>query len=304
MKRFILIITLFVSVLAAVVAQTDAKAYTVETVPNVRLTDVRRYVSDPSGILTPPARDSINAVCARMEQQSGVEAAVVMLPSIGDEEPFDFAQSLFRHWGIGKKGKDNGVLVLFVMDRRVVRFHTGYGLEGTLTDALCKRIQQRYMVPAFREGNWDKGMVEGVRAMSLVLQDEKPAAHSSGDDDTLAPFLMLLAIVVGSIIIISVVGRESTRCPHCRKRGLHKVSSERLRLSTGRRVIRTTYLCRECGKTVVRDTPIDGDNRGNGAAAATGFILGSMLGGGGRSGGFGGTFGGGDSGGGGASSGW
>ena len=130
MKRFILIITLFVSVLAAVVAQTDAKAYTVETVPNVRLTDVRRYVSDPSGILTPPARDSINAVCARMEQQSGVEAAVVMLPSIGDEEPFDFAQSLFRHWGIGKKGKDNGVLVLFVMDRRVVRFHTGYGLEG------------------------------------------------------------------------------------------------------------------------------------------------------------------------------
>ena len=239
-----------------------------------------------------------------MEQQSGVEAAVVMLPSIGDEEPFDFAQSLFRHWGIGKKGKDNGVLVLFVMDRRVVRFHTGYGLEGTLTDALCKRIQQRYMVPAFREGNWDKGMVEGVRAMSLVLQDEKPAAHSSGDDDTLAPFLMVLAIVVGSIIIISVVGRESTRCPHCRKRGLHKVSSERLRLSTGRRVIRTTYLCRECGKTVVRDTPIDDDNRGNGAAAATGFILGSMLGGGGRSGGFGGTFGGGDSGGGGASSGW
>ena len=64
MKRFILIITLFVSVLAAVVAQTDAKAYTVETVPNVRLTDVCRYVSDPSGILTPPARDSINAVCA------------------------------------------------------------------------------------------------------------------------------------------------------------------------------------------------------------------------------------------------
>lgn len=304
MKRLILMAALFACVLASAVAQDRTQAYTVETVPNVRLADVRQYVSDPSGILTPPARDSINAVCARMERKSGVEAAVVMLPSIGDEEPFDFAQNLFRHWGIGKEGKDNGILVLFVMDRRIVRFHTGYGMEGVLPDALCKRIQQRYMIPAFREGNWDKGMVQGVQALGSIVLKEEMSPDASGDGDSLASFLVVVAIVAGTVILISVVGHESTRCPHCRKRGLRKMGSETLRLSTGKRVIRTTYLCRECGKTVVRDTPIDRDNHGNGTAAATGFLLGSMLGGGGRRGGFGGTFGGGSSGGGGASSGW
>jgi uncharacterized protein len=304
MKRLLVITAFLTAVLASVGAQGKAGAYTVETVPNVRLSDVRQYVSDPSGILSVSARDTINAVCAKVEQKSGVETAVVMLPSIGDADAFDFAQSLFRHWGIGKKAQNNGLLVLFVMDSHIVRFHTGYGLEGMLPDATCKRIQQRYMIPAFREGNWDLGMVQGVRALGSILQNEEPASASDDDEDGFAGFLVLVAIVVGTIIFIVVSGRESTRCPHCHKRSLQKMSSQRLRLSNGLHVIRTTYMCRDCGKIVVRDTPIDNDRRGNGNAAATGFFLGSMLGGGRHGGSFGGTFGGGSTGGGGASSGW
>ena len=125
MKRLILAIFVLAVSLVSAVAQAEPKAYTVETVPNVHVADRRLYVTDPSNILSTPSRDSINAICAQLEQQRGIEAAIVMLPSIGDADVFDFAQSLFRHWGIGKKGKDNGILVLFVMDRHLIRFHTG-----------------------------------------------------------------------------------------------------------------------------------------------------------------------------------
>ena len=292
------------TLLAHIAAQTVANAYTVETVPNVRLSDVRQYVSDPSGILSSSSRDTINAICAQAERRSGVETAVVMLPSIGDADEFDFAQTLFERWGIGKKAKDNGVLVLFVMDKHVIRIHTGYGLEGVLPDAICKRIQQRYMIPAFSEGKWDEGMVEGVRAMGKILQNEEPDATSTKGESDDSGYYIVGAIVVGFILLVVLLRRETTRCPRCRKRQLHKINSEKLRLSTGRRVIRDTYMCLECGEIVHRDTPIDTDNGSDGAAAATGFLLGSMLGGGHRGGSFGGTFGGGSSGGGGASSRW
>ncbi len=81
----------------------EAKQYTLQDVPNVRLSDVRQYVSDPSHILSAPARDSINAVLGRLEASTGIETAVVMLPSIGEADIFNFAHELFRQWGIGKE---------------------------------------------------------------------------------------------------------------------------------------------------------------------------------------------------------
>lgn len=111
----------------------ETKQYTLQDVPNVRLSDVRQYVSDPSHILSAPARDSINAVLGRLEASTGIETAVVMLPSIGEADIFNFGHELFRQWGIGKEKSDNGLLILFVADQRKVRFTVGYGLEGTMT---------------------------------------------------------------------------------------------------------------------------------------------------------------------------
>lgn len=108
----------------------EAKQYTLQDVPNVRLSDVRQYVSDPSHILSTSARDSINAVLGRLEASTGIETAVVMLPSIGEADIFNFGHELFRQWGIGKKKSDNGLLILFVADQRKVRFTVGYGLRA------------------------------------------------------------------------------------------------------------------------------------------------------------------------------
>lgn len=291
--------------IAAVAWATDTKQYAVNDVPNVRLEDVRQYVSDPSQILSPAARDTINAVLGRLERSTGIETAVVMLPSIGDADIFDFAHELFRTWGIGKKKSDNGLLILFVMDQHKVRFTTGYGLEGTMTDALSKRIQTTVMVPRFKAGDWDGGMVEGVRAAARVLDKSMQPDTDDGGDDGTALALFILVMIVGLTILAIVVMGDRQRCPKCHKRGaLQKVSSQILRIAgQNRRVRRTTYICKYCGHTVTKDEFIDDDT---GSAIATGAILGSMLGrgGSGSGGSFGGSFGGGSTGGGGATSDW
>lgn len=279
----------------------------VDDVPNVRLTDVRRYVSDPTSILSPAATDTINAILGRLEKSTGIETAVVMLPSIGENDIFDFSTSLFRKWGIGKKKSDNGLLILFVMDQHKVRFATGYGIEGTMTDAMSKRIQMQYMVPAFKRSDWNKGMVDGVRATAKVLDGsmEPEAADSDTDTDDI---LFSIGIIVGIVLLVMFVSSIMQRCPKCHKRSAMKqMGVEILRVSTGngrrKRIRRTTYICQYCGHMMTKDEDID-DNSGN--AAASGFILGSMLGGGGRGGGgsFGGSFGGGSTGGGGSTSDW
>lgn len=279
----------------------------VDDVPNVRLTDVRRYVSDPTSILAPAATDTINAILGRLEKSTGIETAVVMLPSIGENDIFDFSTSLFRKWGIGKKKSDNGLLILFVMDQHKVRFATGYGIEGTMTDAMSKRIQMQYMVPAFKRSDWNKGMVDGVRAAAKVLDGSMEPEAADSDTDT-SDILFSIGIIVGIILLAMFVSSIKQRCPKCRKRSAMKqMGVEVLRVSTGKgrrkRIRRTTYVCQYCGHIMTKDEDID-DN--SGSAAAGGAILGSMLGssGGGGGGSFGGSFGGGSTGGGGSTSDW
>ena len=291
-------------------AAAETKQYTIDDVPNVRLSDVRQYVTDPSAILSATARDSINAILGRLEKSTGIETAVVMLPSIGDEDIFDFGHELFRKWGIGKKKSDNGLLILFVMDQKKVRFTTGYGIEGTMTDAMSKRIQTTLMIPRFKKGNWDGGMVSGVRAVAKTLDGSMQAEEDSGEDDISTIMITLLAIVVTMLIFIYAMG-SLQRCPKCKKRSaLRKVKEQHLVVKNKngriiRRILRTTYVCKYCGNTVTKDS----DENDNGNAMATGAMLGSMLssgrrGGSGFGGGFGGSFGGGSTGGGGATSGW
>ena len=303
--------TILIACLIAVTAWAagdSVKEYkSVDDVPNVRLTDVRRYVSDPTSILSPAATDTINAILGRLEKSTGIETAVVMLPSIGENDIFDFSTSLFRKWGIGKKKSDNGLLILFVRDQHKVRFATGYGIEGTMTDAMSKRIQMQYMVPAFKRSDWNKGMVDGVRATAKVLDGSMEPEAADSDTDT-SDLLFSIGIIVGVILLAMFVSSIKQRCPKCRKRSAMKqMGVEVLRVSTGKgrrkRIRRTTYVCQYCGHMMTKDEDID-DNSGN--AAASGFILGSMLGSGGRGGGgsFGGSFGGGSTGGGGSTSSW
>ena len=169
MKRFICYI-LF-CILVPMALQAEGKAYTINDVPNVRHTNKSYYVSDPEHILSQETVGDINSMLYQLETKTGVQTAVVVLPSIGDQDPFDFAYSLGRRWGVGKKSKDTGLVLLLVIDQRKIQFATGYGLEGDLTDAICKRIQMKAMVPAFKKNDWDTGMMTDTGGFTYNSND-------------------------------------------------------------------------------------------------------------------------------------
>ncbi len=147
-----------------------AQIYTIETIPNPK-EENNTYVSDPAYSLSRTTVDYLNDLLDSLERETTAQVAVVVLPSIGTADITTFAQALFEKWGIGQRDKDNGLLILLVIDQRTIRFHTGYGLEGILPDVTCKRIQEEFMVPYFRNENYDIGLIEGVKVVSQILKD-------------------------------------------------------------------------------------------------------------------------------------
>jgi uncharacterized protein len=160
----------------------SAQTYTVETVPNTKLVN-GSYVSDPDAILKVETISAIDSQLKKLEDSTTVQVAVVMLKSIGDADIFTFAQDLFNTWGIGQKSNDNGLLILYVESQRTIRFHTGDGIEAILPDATCKQIQREYMVPKFKEGDVDSGMLDGIAKTAAIVMDPDHALEVSADDD-------------------------------------------------------------------------------------------------------------------------
>ena len=288
-----------------------AKEYSVKDVPNVLLQDARQRVSDPEGLLSPAARDSVNRMLASLKDEDGAEVAVVMLPSIGDADLFDFAHQLFRTWGIGNKKSNRGLLLLYVADIRRVRFTVGDGLEGTMTDAACKRIIERTMIPHFKKGDTDGGVVAGISAACERIRGAGEAEETASDEDEDFGIIAAVLFVAGAVtfffLLVTLVNRATRKCKYCGKVALRLVNTDIYR-KNGRKYKRETLICGNCGKLTERVRDITDDDNG---AAAAGFIAGSMLGGGRRGGGFGGgggfsggSWGGGTTSGGGASGGW
>jgi uncharacterized protein len=166
MKKFLLIAFCSIAGLAF------GTEYTVKTVLNPITTNAHAFVSNPDGILKQETVDQLNVMIDSLRSQTGAEVAVVAINSIGLEEIKPFATSLFKEWKIGKEKQDNGLLLLFVLDQRKVTFETGYGLEGVLPDAICKRIQIQNMIPEFKNGNYDAGMLAGVRRVNAIIRKE------------------------------------------------------------------------------------------------------------------------------------
>ncbi len=303
MKRIITIVLLFWCMFAALQAQ---EIYTTRNIPKVHLQDKTRYVCNPAGILSAPACDEIDRMLHALEQQTGIETVVAVVPSIGNEDCFDFSHRLLNEWGVGKKEKNNGLVILLVTDQRCIQFYTGYGLEGDLPDAICKRIQTRDMIPYLKDANWDAGMVAGVRAVCARL-DGSMANDSDEDSDT--PPIGLILVVIGFFSIAIVAGilktRAASKCPQCGQHKLQRSNSVLVSRHNGVRTEDVTYTCRNCGHKVVRrQQSYDENYRGGGGSGPVIFGGGSFgRGGGFGGGGFGGgSFGGGMGGGGGAGS--
>ena len=126
-------------------------------------------VVDEAHILSARERDALSSKLAELEAKSGIQLVVATVNSLQGQEIEPYANELFRTWKLGEKAKNNGVLLLIAPNERRVRIEVGYGLEGTLTDALSKIIIANAIAPRFKVGDFDGGVSRGVDDIIAVL---------------------------------------------------------------------------------------------------------------------------------------
>ena len=182
-------------------------------------------VVDNAEILDVATRTSLTDKLKAHEQKTGDQIAVLTVPTIGSDSIEDFAVRVFENWKLGQKDKNNGVLVIVAPKDRKMRIEVGYGLEGTLTDVASARIIRNVMTPAFKDGDYDKGVTAGVDAIIgqlegtsdvATLADVAPSGNRSANgfpmsitDPSLPPWpmrILLGCFVFGIIGLFTVVG--------------------------------------------------------------------------------------------------
>ncbi len=176
MKHLIIAIACSLAALFSPVAA-FAATYTVGEVPNTHVADRSQFVSNPDGILTNTTVAQINAVFRALRDSTSVEPMVVVLENIEPNDIDIFATDLFEEWGLGKSDVDNGLLLLVSTGSRKVVIRTGYGLEGALPDITCGRIIREVIIPYFRQGDYNSGVLAAVATMSRILSNPDLAAE-------------------------------------------------------------------------------------------------------------------------------
>lgn len=189
---------LFIIILCSFAGLAYAAEYTVQTIPNPKAANAHAFVSNPDGILKAETVQQMNEYLDSLQAQTKAEVAVVAVNSIGYNEIKPFATDLFKAWGIGRTKQDNGLLVLFVLDQKKVTFETGYGLEGILPDAICKRIQIQKMIPEFKKGNFDAGLMNGLVSIASVIKKEPIPEEAK----KVIPWNEILPIAAGVYVIL------------------------------------------------------------------------------------------------------
>lgn len=200
-----------------------ALGITPDQVPNPRPAG---WVSDVANVIDADDEATINTRISALNRDLGVEIAVVTVPSVDQGTPKQFTTELFNTWGIGRKGADDGLLVVLAVEQRRLEMETGYGLEGTLPDGWLGVMQSQRMVPRFKEGDFGGGIVAGLDAVGPRLRNEPVPAISGGarpqqarDPERVVPVgvliggtLLLLILVCGGTYW---VWRRNRTCPDC-----------------------------------------------------------------------------------------
>lgn len=197
-------------------------AVSVGDVENVHVGNRNRFVTDQAGVMSAEAISKADALLARIWQESSAEPVVVVVDNVGDDDIDSFATDLFTSWGIGKKDKDNGVLLLVSVEDRKMVIRTGYGAEGVLPDVIAAHIIREDMAPHFRNGDYDGGILAAISSMGealtnpeareeLMSQYANDASASGQGDDFFGVYLSVCVFVATVMLVVVLLVYFSSR---------------------------------------------------------------------------------------------
>jgi len=149
----------------------------------------RSFITDRAMLLSMTTRNKLEIFLHSVEKKTSAEIAVVTILSLDGDTVENYAVELFEKWGIGKEGKDNGILFLIAKNERKMRIEIGYGLEGALPDGRAGTILDTYVMPQFRAGNFSEGIMAGTIAIAEVVGQEYKVDLLSGQGINSADYL-------------------------------------------------------------------------------------------------------------------
>jgi len=170
-------------------------------------------VVDQANVIPPDTRSAIEAKLADLESKSGIQFVVATVNSLEGQEIEPYANELFRTWKLGEKTKNNGVLLLVAPNQHRVRIEVGYGLEGTLTDAISSVIIANAITPRFKAGDYGGGISRGVDDIITVLTTdasewgERPSVRLDRQEGSDPVGWILIGILV-VVVLLSIVSRR------------------------------------------------------------------------------------------------
>lgn len=160
-----------------------------------------RLVNDLAGMMTPEQQARLEAKLLEYEKTSSTQITVVTIKNLGGYDVAQYAIELGNRWGVGHKGKDNGVVILASRDDRKVNITTGYGLEGALTDILSGRIIRNEILPEFKQGNFYKGFDKAADAIIAATKGEYKAEEDYHHGKERIPAFVVILIIIVIIVI-------------------------------------------------------------------------------------------------------
>ncbi|MBL8227042.1 MAG: TPM domain-containing protein [Bryobacterales bacterium] len=176
------------------------------------------HVSDFSGVLNPAHRAELERYCREVTAATKAEIAIVTLPTLDGEPIEDAANTLFRKWGVGQKGQNEGVLLLLVTNDRRMRLEVGYGLEGAIPDGYSGGLLRK-MRPLLRERRYGEALLEAAHQLGARIAEEKKVALGAGLPSrrdvsreqmrhSIVPFLIPFGFLVAFLAFATIAGRS------------------------------------------------------------------------------------------------
>lgn len=162
-------------------------------------------VTDLTGTLSGGAVSLLEAELADLEKNKGSQIVVLMIPTTQPEDIEQYGIRVAEKWKLGRKGVDDGAILLIAKDDRRVRIEVGYGLEGALPDATANRIVEETITPHFKLGDYDGGVEAGVKQMIAVVNGEALPPpdrrwEHHGNLSNLLPLFLVVVVVIGGVL--------------------------------------------------------------------------------------------------------
>ena len=179
----------------------------------VPVPDLAARVTDQVGVLSADQRATLETSLADFEERKGAQIAVLIVPTTAPESIEQYALRVAEQWKLGRTKVDDGALLLVATNDRTLRIEVGYGLEGALNDATCKRIISEIITPRFAQGEFYAGISEGVRQMIRVVDGEAlpppPARRAPGASalQHQVSLLFVVTLLVGGLLRV-ILGRS------------------------------------------------------------------------------------------------